>query len=108
VVSATDISQAVDSLLGVRPLVAVVDRAEIVKSGVAFRSSLAHGGAVLAYNGDDADETRLPFDLKRSVLAELRLPLERQRLLALIRSVEIRAYAAGRETGDSSAERPNA
>jgi hypothetical protein len=108
VVSAPDISQAVDSLLGVRPLVAVVDRAEILKSGVAFRASLAHGGAVITYNSDETEEGRLPFELKRAVLAELRLPLERQRLLALIRSVEIRAFAAGREASDSSTERPSA
>jgi DNA-binding NtrC family response regulator len=108
VMAAADINEALDTLGGARPLVAVVDRTEILRSGVSFRAALAHGGAVIAYNSDETEEGRLPFELKRAVLAELRLPLERQRLLALIRSVEIRAFAAGREVGDSQAERPGA
>lgn len=100
VVVANDIPEALDSLRGARPLLAVVHRDEIVNGGVAFRVALAQGGALIAFHSDETDEDPLPFELKRATLAELRLPLERQRLLALIRNVESRALAAGRETQD--------
>jgi hypothetical protein len=38
--------------------------------------------------------------LKRATLAELSLPLERHRLLALIQYVQSRARAAGRESSE--------
>lgn len=100
VVVANDIPEALDSLRGARPLLAVVHRDEIVNGGVAFRVALAQGGALIAFHSDETDEDPLSFELKRATLAELRLPLERQRLLALIRNVESRALAAGRETQD--------
>lgn len=102
VVSAKDIHQALDSLRGARPLVAVIDCDSLVNGGTGLRASLAQGGALIAYHRDETDEGRLPFEVKRATLAELRLPLERQRLLALIRSVETRARAAGREESNGT------
>jgi hypothetical protein len=72
------------------PLVVVVERAlafEAAGSGAGMPNlTLAHGGTVVLYHGvDDA------------ALADLTLPLERQRLVALIRTVADRARARGRE-----------
>jgi DNA-binding NtrC family response regulator len=97
VASGRDVSDALEHLQGTKPLVAVVDRDELVQNGMGFRVALSHGGALIAYHRDEAELDRLPFEIKRATLAELRLPLERQRLLALIRSVESRARAAGRD-----------
>ena len=98
VMAAKDIPEALETLHGARPLVALVDIEELSKSGSVFRVSLAEGGALLAYHGDELDAVELPFRLHRMTLAELRLPLERQRLLALIGYVESRARTAGRES----------
>lgn len=100
VVAATDIPEALETLKGARPLVALVDCDELTKGGSIFRVALAQGGALLAFHGDEVEGVDLPFRLQRATLAELRLPLERQRLLALVRYVESRARAAGRESVD--------
>ena len=100
-----DISEALETLGGTRPLVAVVDCDELMKGGNVFRVPLARGGALLSFSCDDADpKPDLPFRLKRATLAELRLPLERHRLLALIQYVESRAKAAGRESTDGDSD----
>jgi len=101
VVVARDIPEALETLRRKRPLIAVVHCEELLKGGDVFRIPLASGGALLAFHCDDADATRLPFRLQRATLAELQLPLERQRLLALVRYVESRALAAGHESSES-------
>jgi DNA-binding NtrC family response regulator len=99
VVIAKDIPEALETLHDDRPLVALVHCDELLSRGAMLRPALAEGGAMVAFHCDDADEQRLPFRVKRSTLAELTLPLERQRLLALVRHVETRAQAAGRGSG---------
>ncbi|HEX2722750.1 MAG TPA: hypothetical protein VHM24_07520 [Gemmatimonadaceae bacterium] len=108
VVVAKDIDEAMETLRGTRPLVALVDCDELIRGSSVFRMSLAQGGALLAFHCDDAEPVALPFPIKRATLAELRLPLERQRLLALIRYVESRARAAGRESPDEASSEANA
>jgi DNA-binding NtrC family response regulator len=54
------------------------------------------GGAVILYHTRPDDRARLIPALQRSVLAELTLPLERNRLLALAQHVSDRAIATGR------------
>ena len=80
------------------PLVAVVERSLAVSDPAALRLPLTVGGATLLYRsgtGDDADPA-LALAVQRLVMAELTLPLERHRLLALIQRVEERARATGR------------
>lgn len=100
VIMAKDIAEALETLQDARPLVAVIDCDELNKSGSVFRVPLADGGALLAFHCDEVDPADLPFRLKRATLAELTLPLERQRLLALVHYVESRARAAGRDSVD--------
>ena len=97
---AKDIPEALENLRGKRPLIALVHCDELIVRSAMLHSVLVHGGALLAFHCDDDDDPRLPFSVKRTTLAELRLPLERQRLLALVKYIENRAYAAGREAGD--------
>ncbi len=86
-----------------RPLVAVVERALALAGGDVQRLSLAPGGAVLLYRTGPAPMP-LPASLLRVVLADLTLPLERHRLVALVQSVRDRAVAAGRGHVDTPAE----
>lgn len=93
---AATIAGAMSALNGCRPLIAIVDRSELFNDGPTFRIPLAQGGALIAFHGDDSGRIPLPFPIQRTMLAALQLPLERQRLVALIGNVEVRARAAGR------------
>jgi DNA-binding NtrC family response regulator len=97
---AKDIPEALETLHGKRPLIALVHCEELISRGQMLHAALVHGGALLAFHCDDDDRYTLPFNIKRTTLATLRLPLERQRLLALVRYIENRALAAGRESAD--------
>jgi DNA-binding response OmpR family regulator len=97
VVIATDIPEAIETLAGARPMVALVHRDELLNNGAVFRLSLAEGGALLAFHTED-EESGLPFSLRRVTLAELNRPLERHRLLALVNFVGSRAEASGRDS----------
>ena len=99
VVIARDIPEALETLHNKRPLLALIECDELEARGSMLQAILAHGGAVIAFHCDD-DDSRLPYRVKRTTLAELKLPLERQRLLALVKYVENRALAAGREIVD--------
>ncbi|MEO5580278.1 MAG: hypothetical protein ABIR58_06435 [Gemmatimonadaceae bacterium] len=96
---AHDITEAIRALQGVRPLMAIVDRAELFADGTTFRVPLAPGGALVAFRPDESLRIALPFPVQRAMLASLKLPLERQRLVALVANVEARAKAAGRHDG---------
>jgi hypothetical protein len=83
------------------PLIAVVERAlafEAAGSGAGMPNlTLAYGGTVVLYHGPDDAALPLPPALARITLADLTLPLERQRLVALVRTVADRARARGRD-----------
>jgi hypothetical protein len=83
------------------PLVAVIERAlafEAAGSGAGMPNlTLARGGTVVLYHGPDDAALALPPALMRITLADLTLPLERQRLVALVRTVAERARASGRD-----------
>jgi hypothetical protein len=80
------------------PLVAVVERALAASDAAALRLPLAVGGATLLYHAgqDPVPGGALSLTVQRLVMAELTLPLERHRLLALIQRVEERARVTGR------------
>lgn len=101
---AKDIPEAIETLQGKHPLIALVHCEELIIRSSMLHTVLAHGGALLAFHCDEEDDARLPFSVKRTTLAELQLPLERQRLLALVKYIENRAHAAGRDSSDSDDE----
>ena len=95
VLLATNAADMPDALAGDPPLVAVVERA---LAHVAARVPLAPGGAIVLFGAAGAPAPAPPAGLQRLVIADLVLPLERARLLALVTSVEERARRTGRST----------
>ena len=89
------------------PLIVLAERALTLRDGEAtaelLRIPLAPGGAVLLFRtgaaaapASESAEPPLPAALRRATLAELTLPLERHRLVALAHSIEERALLTGR------------
>jgi DNA-binding NtrC family response regulator len=80
-----------------RPLIAVIERGMATESASdVLGLSLAAGGALVLYRSAVMKSAAVPHVLQRHVLADLTLPLERNRLAALVQSVSERATAAGR------------
>jgi len=89
------------------PLVAVVERSIAMTEPNVVRLGLARGGAILLYQTPPDHTTpcsALAPALQRAVLAELSLPLERNRLIALVQRIEARAQATGAGQHDTPPE----
>lgn len=91
-------SEAAESAAAGAPLVALVEREQLLAGADVLHLPLAPGGAVVLYRTGSRSADPLPHALARSVLADLMLPLERHRLIALVQHVVERAFLAGRET----------
>jgi hypothetical protein len=100
VLTASNLAEASFLAATAPPLLAVIDRVLLATVSDTRSIILAPGGALVAY-GDPG--IPLPAPVRRSVLAELRLPLERSRLSALAAHVQARAHHTGR---DVAAETP--
>jgi len=92
------------------PLVAIVSR-ELAASSAAEMLGIpvAAGGALMLYRSPAAALVTLSPTLQRAVLADLTLPLERNRLMALVQHVDERARVTGRgrRSGESEASTPS-
>lgn len=99
----SSLTEARELALAIRPLVAVIDRElTSLTSGEGFGLSLAPGGVIVLYRSMSTNAVEaLPPAIQRQVLAELALPLERNRLVALVQSIAERARAAGRGYSES-------
>lgn len=93
-------------------LMLIVDGALVRQdtSGALERVALSAGGALVTFRtaGDPANATPLPRSLARLRMADLELPLERNRLLALAEHLGTRARLAGRSPEASPKEPPSA
>lgn len=79
------------------PLLAVVDSALAAEaSSDALAISLSPGGALVLYHGSSEDRPVIPPTLQRAVMADLALPLERNRLIALAQRISERVRVTGR------------
>lgn len=78
------------------PLAVLVETRLAMTEPDVFRTPVARGGALLLYRSDDSAPSVLPPAFQRLVLADLSLPLERHRMLALIRRMAERVNATGR------------
>jgi DNA-binding NtrC family response regulator len=84
------------------PLLAVIDREFAATApGPLLSIPLMRGGALVVFH-QRTDEREIVAPLQRVILADLALPLERNRLLALVQHVEERARATGRQTMNPS------
>jgi DNA-binding NtrC family response regulator len=89
------------------PLIAIVSHALAAEStGETLNIPLAPGGALVLYRAGTTGSAAMSPTLQRAVLADLALPLERNRLIALVQHVGERAKTTGRGFDDSSRERP--
>ena len=93
---ATSIAEARELSASSRPLVAVIERQLAMTGSEVLGLPLARGGALLLYRTAATTGGSLSAPMQRATLADLTLPLERQRLVALIQSVEERARLTGR------------
>jgi len=91
------------------PLLVVVDRESVSGDSGAMvsRIPLAPGGAYVLYRttNDQGSSLALAHGIARQTLADLSLPLERQRLVALAQYVKARARESGRVRFDTPPER---
>lgn len=94
VLTAVSVAEASFIAAAAPPLLAVVDRTLVATASDARALGLAPGGALVVF-GDPASP--LPGPVRRTVLAELRLPLERARLTALAAHIAARAHHTGRD-----------
>lgn len=101
-----DVSEAVDIATAHPPLLAVVGQAALHSDTRALRIPVLPGGALVLYR-TPGELATMVVGTQRNVLAELVLPLERHRLLALVQHLEERVRVTGRENHrDTPTEMP--
>jgi hypothetical protein len=98
------LADALDAVGDVKPLVALVERSAIDETRMTLRIPLAQRGAFIVFHGEESRPAPLPHRVQRATLAELELPLERQRLLSLIRYVDGRAQLFAAQKEDNGTE----
>ena len=94
---AATLHEAREAASAAPPLLAVVERALAGKaSGDALAIPLAPGGALVLFHGTVDERPSISPTFQRSVMADLTLPLERNRLIALAQHVSERVRVTGR------------
>ena len=99
--TAHSVHDAIEVAAMSRPLVAIVERNLALANPEVARLPLEGGGSFLMYHSGEATRPALVPGLQRLVLAELDLPLERNRLLALVQRIDERTRATGRRADES-------
>ena len=99
--TAHSVHDAIEVAAMSRPLVAIVERNLALANPEVARLPLEGGGSFLMYHSGEATRPALAAGLQRLVLAELDLPLERNRLLALVQRIDERTRATGRRADES-------
>lgn len=92
------ILEACEVAVDIAPIMVVIDRPTAVAApGDALSIPMLAGGSLVLYRGaGERDPVETPAILRRSVMAELALPLERRRLMSLALKAKERAVASGR------------
>jgi len=94
---ATTLHDAREAAAESAPVLAVVERKLAGEaSAEALAIKLLGGGAMVLYHGANESRPAIPVALQRTVMADLALPLERNRLLALAQHVQERIRTTGR------------
>lgn len=83
------------------PNISVVSNEAIAQPGSSASLPLSTAGALVVYSTQATDRPTLPTRFQRATLGHVVLPLERQRLIALIQHFEIRSRTTGRGREDS-------
>jgi len=98
--TAHSVPDAIEVAASARPLVAIIERDLALANPELARLPLESGGSFLIFHSGDSTRPALASSLQRLVLADLDLPLERHRLLALVQRVDERARATGRRVDE--------
>ena len=94
---ALSLHDAREAARGDPPLLAIIDgQLAAEASADALAVPLSPGGALVLYHSTADERPLIPPTLQRAVLADLALPLERNRLIALAQRVSDRVRATGR------------
>lgn len=102
---ASEFPEAEEIAASEAPVIVVAEGELAARAGAdLLRLPLAPGGARVLYHGTAETPATLIGGLQRAVLADLALPLERHRLVALIQYVVQRAGATGRRFRDTPPE----
>ena len=97
---ANSLADARDAAGDIRPMVVLVERSAIDEIRSTLRIPLIETGAMLIFQAEGSTAPPLPRRVQRGTLAQLELPLEKRRLLALVRYVENRGQIVGRDEFD--------
>jgi hypothetical protein len=100
----SSMAEAVELSVEQMPLVALVERELVASDADALQLQLVQGGALMVYRPTHAAPTPLSPVLQRAVMADLELPLERHRLIALVQRVDERVRATGRNRRNTPPE----
>ena len=95
--------EASAALAELRPLVTLVERA-CASDPEFLRLRLPAGGALVLYRSHEEPAPAVPPSIQRITMADVVLPLERQRLVAMVQRLTERAVAAGRASHDTPSE----
>ena len=102
VLLAATVGEVGSTLSGDLPAIAVVSCEALEDGGPGATLPLIPGGAIIVYGKTHGQRPFLAQKLQRATLAHLVLPLERQRLLALVQSFESRSRTTGRSIRDDT------
>jgi hypothetical protein len=97
---APNLPEAASAMASASPALAVVSCDALEDAGMAVTIPLLPGGALIVYGASHDDMPCLSPKVQRATLAQLVLPLERHRLVALVKTF----YARSRTTGRSMPE----
>lgn len=100
---AGSVDEASDVCRDGAPNIAIVSEEALAAPGAGAALPLSASGALVVYAMHPSDRPTLPTRLQRATLGHVVLPLERQRLIALIQHFEIRALTTGRGREDRPA-----
>ena len=104
VLFAATVAEVAGTLNEDQPVIAVVSCDALAAGDVGMSLPFTPGGALIVYQKSHAEKPFLPPQLQRSTLANLVLPLERHRLLALVQSFDNRTRSRGRVLRDDFGE----
>src|SRR4051812_2731557 len=102
VLFAGSIDDASVGLNGELPSMAVISSEALADIGKGATVPLTSGGALIVYCKSHDERPFLPPQLQRATLAQLVLPLERKRLIALVQSFEERSRTTGRSNREET------
>jgi hypothetical protein len=96
VLFAGSVGDAAAGLNGEIPALAVISSEALEEVSGGASLPMTPGGALIVYCKSHDERPFLPPQLQRATLAQLVLPLERKRLLALVQSFDARSRTTGR------------